>query len=332
MKRALLLTAGTIIGLALLIGVFYLFPFTEFLGIILNIPLPLLGAYALVSLTIFLLLTWRWSLVLRAHNIDLPKRHILGYRFVGYAVSFVTPGPKVGGEMVRAAMMRRDKIPYPKGFSSVIADKTIELSSFGLMFFFSLSVALALLPIPTGWRISLSVLAAILCIFVANAFILMIRGKDPFMRLFRLFRLHNISVMKKYKQEITEFETNILTFYGKNKRKFWQAQIISAGAWLLALVEFYLVFRMLQITPAFIEVFLVYSAVGVIYMIPIPLALGTLEAGQAIMFTALGFPAAAGAVVALITRGRDLTWTLIGFILLGYYGIDIYKHQPQNSP
>lgn len=331
MKRALLLAAGTSIGLALLIGVFYFFPFTEFLTIVLNIPLALLGAYALVSLTIFFLLTWRWSLVLDAHDITLQKRHILGYRFVGYAISFVTPGPKVGGEMVRAAMMRRDNIPYPKGLSSVIADKTIELSSFGLMFLLSLSVALALLPIPTGWRVGMSVIAAILFVVVANGFILMIRGKDPFMRLFRLLRLHSIPAMKKYKNEITEFETSILSFYGKNKKKFWQAQAISAGAWLFALVEFYLVFRMLQITPTFIEVFLVYSAVGIIYMIPIPLALGTLEAGQAIMFTALGFPAAAGAVVAMITRGRDLLWTLIGFILLGYYGIDIYK-QPKKSP
>lgn len=331
MKKGVLLTLGTLIGLVLLIGVFYFFPFTDFLAIILNIPLPLLAGYAAVSFLIFLLLTWRWSLVLDAHNITLAKRHILGYRYVGYAVSFVTPGPKVGGEMVRAAMMRKDNVPYPKGLSSVIADKTIELSSFGLMFLLSLSVALALLPIPAGFRIAMTVVAAVLFILVANGFYLMIRGKDPFMRLFRLLRLHRVKALKRYTKEIKEFETNIVAFYSKNKKKFWQAQAISAGAWLLALVEFYLVFRMMGITPTFVEVFLVYSAVGAIYLIPIPLALGSLEAGQAIMFSALGFPVAAGAVVALITRGRDLFWSLIGFSLLGYYGIDIFTDKPKNT-
>ncbi len=325
MKKGLFLAAGVVIGLALLIGVFYLFPFTDFLALVLNISLPLLGLYLLVSFAIFLLLAWRWAIILKAHGITLPKRKILGYRYVGFAVSFVTPGPKVGGEMARAALMRRDKVSFPKGFSSVVADKTIELSSFGMMFFLSLVFALALLPIPPGLRATLTVVTVILFLAVTNGFILMIRGKDPVMRIFRFLRLDKINFLKKYKQELREFEKNILAFYGKNKKKFWQAQAISAMAWLFALLEFYLIFRMLGITPTFVEVFLVYSVVGMIYMIPIPLALGSLEAGQAAMFTALGLPAAAGAVVAMITRGRDLLWTLVGFTLLGYYGIDTYK-------
>jgi len=334
MKKGLLLALALTLGIALLIGVFYFFPFADFLAFVLNIPLSLLGAYIAVSFVIFLVLVWRWSVVLKAHNIHLPARKILGYRYVGFAVSFVTPGPKVGGEMARAALMKRDKVPFPKGFSSVIADKTIELSSFGLMFFFSLVVALALLPVPPGMRAAMTVVTVILFLIVAQGFILMIQGKDPVTKLFKFLRLNKIPALKKYKKELQEFEKNILAFYGKHTKKFWQAQAISALAWLLALVEYYLVFRMLGITPGFVDVFLVYSVVGMIYMIPIPLALGSLEAGQAGMFVALGFPAAAGAVVAMITRARDLLWTLIGFILLAYYGIDTYKpiHKPKVRP
>lgn len=328
MKKTLAALTG-ILGLALLYTVFQFFPVSEFLALLKQIPLSLVAAYLGVSAAIYCLLVIRWKIICRQHRVSAPFHRLLAYRYVGFAVSFITPGPRVGGEPVRASLMKRDGIEMPQAMSTVIADKTSELLSFGAMFVLALAAATILTPLPSGMKTSLIAVAAIMLGLVSFGLINILRGKDPILKLYKLFRLNKIKWLKKYKRQLQEFEDNIHGFYGDKPAYFWGAFAVSSVAWSMSLIEFYLILKMLGISPTIFDVFLVYSVVGAIYLLPIPFALGSLEAGQATLFAALGFPAAAGAVSAMITRSRDLLWTFIGLSLLGLYSVE--KKQP-NEP
>ena len=311
-----------ILGAALLYLVFQFFSLQEFLALIQQIPLHLLALYIGVSTAIYALLVVRWKIICRQHHFNVSFWHLFAYRYVGFAVSFITPGPRVGGEPVRASLMKRDGVAMPQAMSTVIADKTSELLSFGTMFVLALLAATALTPLPPSLRITLLVVAATMLALVTFGLAHILRGKDPILKLYRLLRLNKIPWLKKYRKQLQEFEDQIHGFYGDTPRYFWGAFAVSSLAWTLSLLEYYLILAMLGISPTIFDVFLLYSVVGGIYLIPIPFALGSLDAGVATLFAALGFPAAAGAVGAMITRSRDFLWTFIGLGMLGLYSLE----------
>jgi uncharacterized membrane protein YbhN (UPF0104 family) len=69
------------------------------------------------------------------------------------------------------------------------------------------------------------------------------------------------------------------------------------------------------------QIFLIVSFVGFAYMLPMPMALGTLEAGQASAFTIINASAAIGVATALVIRAKDIVYSIIGLSVMGYYGI-----------
>jgi len=63
------------------------------------------------------------------------------------------------------------------------------------------------------------------------------------------------------------------------------------------------------------------AVVGFAYIIPVPAALGALEAGQASLFSLVGLGAGVGVVLSLLIRVRDIMWTFIGLSYLSLHGL-----------
>lgn len=76
---------------------------------------------------------------------------------------------------------------------------------------------------------------------------------------------------------------------------------------------------------SFEGLFLIICMMGAAYLIPVPLALGVLEAGQMSIFPAIGLKAAAGIGLSMLIRARDLMWTFLGIIILLVYGFNFFK-------
>ncbi len=58
----------------------------------------------------------------------------------------------------------------------------------------------------------------------------------------------------------------------------------------------------------------VLTAARVAYLLPMPGGLGTLEASQVLALATLGYPLEAGAALALLIRGRDVSFGGVGLI------------------
>ncbi len=271
--------------------------------------------YLAVSATILLLGALRWHIILRAKEIRAPFVATLGAHLSGYAVSFVTPGPKVGGEPVRAGIIARKRASFGKAFSTVLLDKMVAMQVFSVLFFSFILFFTLNGSMPATLAVPLIIVSAL---FLACAMVfayLSATGSPLSLTLAR-----KLPLPKKVHDELDTFRLAIRSFYRADRGPFVASHCIAAVAWLLSLVEYKFLLLILGFDVGWGGVFIVFSLIGIAYAIPIPLALGTLEAGQVAAFSVLGLPGGAGVLLALITRLRDISFTLIGFMTLLYYG------------
>lgn len=309
-----------VVGLVIFLFLLKEVSWREVLTLFQHANLIYLAIYFGTSCVVMLLLATRWQIILKAKNVKLPFWTAVNYRLAGFAASFVTPGPRVGGEAVTAALLTRHKagrkkIRFSQAFSTIVIDRAVEVQTFAILFFIGV-LALAMLDdIPSGLRIIMiasSVLLLILMVlFVWN----ITQGKPFFTRILGKF------ASKKIKHELKHFEDTIVTFYKHDRTEFILAHVVAGIAWLISLIEFKYLLLFLSFDVPLYGVFIVYSFVGLAYAMPIPLALGSLEGGQAAAFSLIGLPSAGGFILALITRIRDMFFTIIGFMILAYYGI-----------
>jgi len=318
-KRILGIIASVLFGIVLLVFVFLKYPFGEVLSTFTNFTPLLVFFYLVVSACIMLTLSWRWKIVLNALGYKIPFHKLVGYRIIGYGVSYITPSAKVGGEPLRAALLKRRGLSFGEGLSSVVIDKTIELSFSA--FFFIAGVLLLILDyaLPGIMVLILILLSALFFYLVWRFYSRLLKGKPVFSHLFKMFKLHRFKFMSKYHNAILNFEKPIIAFYQKERKAFVLAAALSILSLFFSLAEFKLVLLMLGIDVHLGVVFLVFSIAGLAFVVPLPMALGSFEAFQVSLFSILKIgPAAAGVGVAMITRSRDFLWVL-GALLLSFY-------------
>lgn len=279
--------------------------------------------FLMVSIALICVLSWRWKVILKSQNIEVPYYNVLSYRLIGYGISYLTPSAKLGGEPVRAALLTRHNIKFSKALSSIIIDKTIDLSTAALFFFMGILTVLFSLTLPEGTGIILLVFATIFLATMIFVYQRLSSGKGIIKQIVQILKLQKIKKLNLTKRKIESFEKLIIKFFREDKTDFLLAIGISLLAWILMFLEYKFAGLIVGVDLSFLELFLVVSFVGIAFLIPIPMAAGSLEASQVAVFSMVGRESSEGVALALLIRARDLMWSLAGMILLSYYGIKI---------
>ncbi len=321
MKKRWITIFSTILGIVAFWLIFTKFPVSwqEFLEF--NPWLLLL--WFIITLLIFLIHALRWKIILDANNLKVPYWNTFLYRVIGNSVSYFTPAAKLGGEPVRALLIRRHKHSLKESLSTVVIDKAIELASSGIFFVVGVVIVLTSFALPKDFQVVLLISGALILWVIYYYYSSMFRGRPVIIKLFRKLNLHNIKRMKKYERKVMDFEDVIINFYSKNKRAFITSVVVSGITWLLMFVEYKLAAMILGFNVSYLAVFLIFSFVGIAYIVPIPMSLGSLEASQVGIFKLLGFGAAGGLALSILVRIRDLLWGVTGLIMLSVLGFSI---------
>jgi uncharacterized protein (TIRG00374 family) len=148
-------------------------------------------------------------------------------------------------------------------------------------------------------------------------------GKGFFTPIFKFLRIDKIKKLSLSEKKLEEFESRLIKFYKEDKVDFLFTLLISLLSWIFMFLEFKFALLILGYDVSFTTIFLIFSFVGAAMVFPIPMGLGSLEAGQILVFSLIELRTAAGVALAFIVRVRDLAWTAIGMLLLSYYGIKI---------
>lgn len=324
LEKKHLLSLSGILGILLIWYLFTRISFQEVFETAQNATIQLILLYVLSVILIQLILTYRWQIVLDSQGIKAKFWKLNNIRLAGFSVAFLTPSASLGGEPIKALLLSKDQnINFEKSLSSVVIDKTIELSSSAIFFFIGTIILLLSFVITPQIEIALMLISAIFLFLVISFNIRMFQGKKIFHPLIKKVGLFKFKKIKALEDKIKDFEKLVLKFFRKDKKHFVYVVLLSFLSWMVMIVEYMLIARIVGQNLDLIQTFLVFSFVGGAYMIPIPMGLGILEAGQVSLFTAIQVSAAAGLALAIIVRLKDTIISIIGIGIITKYGLKI---------
>ena len=276
-----------------------------------------ISVLALVNLFILGLMTLRWWLVLKEFGHPVGFFRLAGYRLAGFGLSYFTPGPQVGGEPLQILLLRRkENLPAGAALASVFLDRLSDM----LANFTFLAFGLTLLSLdgmfggsPGRWGWIPASLAALLPAFYMLA---LRRGRRPLgiLAAFLSSRTRSTRV-SAFGVSLSQAEEQIGLFMGKNLwTQAWIA-FVSAGIWAAVILELYLLLSFLGLSVDLRQVIVILTVTRVAFLLPLPGALGVLEAGMVLSVGWAGFDPSYGMAASLVIRARDVSLGGAGLFL-----------------
>ncbi len=321
LKFGLQISIPIAIGLVLFWLVFKNIDLQNFIDIIKNTNIWYVILYFIVSALVILCSVFRWNLILLSQKHKINYIYLLKAYLAGYGVSYITPSAKLGGEPVRAALLGRQGLKTHESLSTIIIDKTLELSGSALFFVIG-SIILAInYALPDNLKFLIIIISIIFLGLISLAIYQIVSEKGFVIIIYKFFKLHKLKKLKNFTEKLIDTEKLIIKFYKKDKKHFFAALFVMAIAWGLMFIEFKLAMLIFGFNANLLQIFLTFSVVGAAYLIPVPFAMGTLEGGQVALFNTINLNSAIGFGVGLLTRVRDSFTAGIGLIIATYYGV-----------
>ncbi|MBI5943361.1 MAG: flippase-like domain-containing protein [Chloroflexi bacterium] len=272
--------------------------------------LSLLG----INVVIYLLISLRWWLIVRAEMKDISFLPLMAIRVAVFGVSYFTLGPQVGGEPLQVLYLQRNYgMTYTRATSTVVMDKLLEfLANFVLLSFGLTAILQAGILSANGSRPILSLSGLIILLLWPPVHIaFMYNGKYPVSAVLRKFS-NNKAV-----RFIAASERMAGTFCRRHLSSLISAIFVSVLAALGMVSEFFLITSFLGIHLSFWQTIAAWTAGWLAFLVPLPGGLGALEASQVFALGAFGVSAASAIGVTLLIRARDLLIGGLGLILAG---------------
>lgn len=280
-----------------------------------------------LNTAIILLLNQRWWLLTKAVNASVDFFELLLIRQAGQSISFITPGPQFGGEPLQLFWLWcRSQIPLHKALLALGLDRFFELVvNFSVLL---LGVAL-LLATPASTTADWGKILTALIVF---CILLALVGKyviqQPQWLSQRITRFAQQWHNHKYLHTITTHwhlsSDEFRRCLQEEKKRFIYAALLSVAGWIGLITEMLVVLWMAEVHISLVGFLLLFIAMRLALLLPLPGGIGTMEAAIFWCFQYLGIPAESALVVIALLRLRDVLVLLIG---LGCVGV--LQRQPQ---
>jgi len=271
--------------------------------------------YLGVSVISFVFIVWRWKAILDGYGSFIGFWSLLKIQLAGFAVSFVTPSARYGGEPLRIYMLKKDHgVDYKTGTVSVILDKYIEY--LGALVFGIIGLVLLLFTpsIPVDIKWVLFVLLAVSVVGMAFIYHRFVAEKGFFYPLFNLFL--SKKRIAKMSNTLKDVDTKMSHFMIHQKKAFFLSFIFYILSAITYITEFQFLLLAIGVSTTLLERILMVIVVGVASLIPSPMALGSMEAGQAGLFKMIKGNAGIGIFLSLAEKVKMIIVSAIGFLII----------------
>jgi uncharacterized protein (TIRG00374 family) len=292
---------------------------------------PLAVAVILLpSLLMYLLEAYGWRLTLRQYAGALPFGRLLAIRTAGEVVNMTTPTAYVGGEPLKALLLKPSGVPTIEGLASVITAKTTMTIAQVLFILLGIGLAFGLIGVPGGSAgdSNASLLAALVgvgLLLFGIALFVMVQRIGLFLGLLNVLRWCRIRIpyLETREDKLRELDRTILDFYTRDRRAF----LLSIGffffGWMAEALEVYVILIYIggghadPLAAIAIGALSVFIKGGTFF---IPGSLGAQEGGNLLVLVAFGYSELVGITFALLRRVRELVWIAIGLVCLAALG------------
>jgi uncharacterized protein (TIRG00374 family) len=259
-----------------------------------------------------LLDTLGWRYAFRRDTV--PFRALLAARLAGEAFNLTTPTASMGGEAVKAWLVR-PWAPLAEGLPSVIVAKTTITIGQALFVVVGLVAAHAALPSDSlvvrgmEWLLVVQVLGV-------GGFVAVQAGGALSGSTRWLQKLGWLSGRRL--EPLAQINDELAHFYRREPKRLALSIFFHFLAWLIGALEPWLILRWIGLPVSLAEATAIEAFSSGIRFAAflVPGYLGALEAGHVAIFAALGLGAPAGLSFTLIRRVREAAWTGLGFLCL----------------
>jgi len=274
--------------------------------------LVLVAFFPCVVFKLFDILAWRYAFPTARPSFSRLASTLLA----GQAVTLTTPTGTLGGDAVRAWMLR-DQVSLRDSLPSLVIVKTTASASQGCFLLIGILVArwAALAP-DTGLVRVMELLLLLETIGVVGFIVVQMRGVvGGGHRLLARFGFSGGEAMGAAAEHI---DRALATFYQRQPGRLALSFVFHLLAWVASAYEVWLILYFLgqPVSPAtalVIEAFGTGIAFATFF---IPGQVGVAEGGAVASFIALGLSPATGLSFSLVRRVREITWIAIGLLFL----------------
>jgi uncharacterized membrane protein YbhN (UPF0104 family) len=243
-----------------------------------------------------------------------PFWRLFGARLAGEAMNLITALGPVGGEPIKAWLVRRD-VTYTESVPSILVSKTTVTIA---------QTIFLLIGIVVAWRtraVGSGLLWAMLGLFAAEVVgvggFLVTQTMGVLGRAGRLLARFGLvtGVAQAERSDVI-----LRGYYRRARGRFALSVGFYLVGWLLTTVEAFLILGLLgvPVSPAGVIVIDTFGS-GVRFLtFFVPASLGALESAYAAAFEAMGFTAATALAFSFVRRARQVVWIVAGLgVLLG---------------
>ncbi len=257
---------------------------------------------------------------------------LYGVRMVGEAYNNITPMASIGGEPVKAWLLKTNyQIRFRDAGTSLVLAKTAIVTSLAAY----VSIGFVLLinndKLGSQYHIAAAIGLSALILF-SVAFFLMQRLK---LSTFVATKLGNSRFGRRLSGLIAiaeDVDGQFRRFYSEHYYRFAGSLAFAFSSWLLGMIELYIVMRLLGYPITWAEAWIIEALVQTVRTgaFFIPSGIGAQEGTFQIVCAAITGNPSVGLAFALIRRGRELVWIAIGLVLAAGYSVRL-KDVPMDS-
>lgn len=321
MLRYILLTLGLIV-LSLLvwhIGPANIYEAATRLG-----PSSLL-AILIPSVIMYSIEAYGWKVVLGRAAQRVPFWRLLTIRSAGEVVNMTTPTAYLGGEPLKAYLLKKQGVPIAEGAASVVIAKTTM--TIAEVVYILMGVALGFWIVGAGSSAGQTITAALVSVGLlvcSIAGFVFIQHRGLFASILSLVKKLGLRIRSLEAQEehLRSIDRTILNFYNHHQKAFLASIGVYFFGWLAESLE---VFGIIYFLGGSVS-FLTAISIGAIAVFIkggsffIPGSLGAQDAGNLLLLQAFGYSDLTGITFALLRRFRELVWIAIGLLCLAVVG------------
>jgi putative membrane protein len=277
---------------------------------------PLVFAPYLV-INVFDTLGWRCTLPpALASRVSFLSLYLV--RMAGEAVNSLTPTAAVGGEPVKAQLLRGYGVPGTDAAASIVIAKTALVVSQAAFVLLGLAALFERLERRTAGAVWVTALIVLCAVFTMVLVWLQRRGPvSALWRGLRRFAPHSARIAR-LEASAQAIDARLADYYRIERGAFVQATLWNFGAWLLGIAEVMLIMALLDVPISLIDALMIEALAQPIRAaaVIVPGGLGVQEWGGVALASFLGVPESAGVALWLLKRARETVFDGVGLLFL----------------
>ena len=285
-----------------------------------------LGPLALIvilvpSLLMYVVEAYGWKVTLRPSGRSVPFWRLLVIRTAGEVVNMTTPTAYVGGEPLKAYLLKRYNVPMVEGLASVVIAKTTM--TIAEVLFILIGIALGFWMVGTTSSSGQMVVGGVLTIgllAVGTAGFVFVQRRGIFTWILETLRSMRVRIrfLEAREDQLKSIDQTILDFYRHHQGAFYASTALYFIGWMTEALEVFVIVYYLgepvgTISAIAIGALSVLIKGGTFF---IPGSLGAQDGGNLLLLTAFGYSEVTGITFALLRRFRELIWIGIGLLCL----------------